>query len=66
MRNAYKILIVKSVGKRPLVRYRSRWKGKIRIDLRCTGWEGVDCIQLAEDRNQWRIVVNTVMNLRVP
>jgi hypothetical protein len=38
----------------------------IKIDFREIGWDGMDCIDLAEDRDQWRAVVNTVMNLRVP
>jgi len=57
MRNTYKILVVEPKGMRPLGRPRSRWKDKIRMDLREVGWEGVD---------QWQAVVNTVMNLRVP
>jgi hypothetical protein len=55
-RNAYKIL----VG-RPM----HRWEGNVKIDLRELGWEGVDWIQLAQDRDQWRAFVNAVMNLRV-
>jgi hypothetical protein len=51
--------------KRKLGRYRHRWQGNIRIDLREIGWEVVDWIHLAEDRDQWRTVVNTAMNLRV-
>jgi hypothetical protein len=64
-RNAYKTLD-KPEGKRPLGRPRHRWEGNIRMDLREIGWEGVDWMQLDEDRGQWRAVVNTVMNLRVP
>jgi len=56
----------KPEGKRPLVRPRHRWENNIRMDLRELGWECVDWIHLAEDRDQWRAVVNTVMNLRVP
>jgi hypothetical protein len=55
----------KAEGKRPLGRPRRRWED-IRMDLREIGWGGVDWIDLAEDRDQWRALVNTVMNLRVP
>jgi hypothetical protein len=55
----------KPEGKRPLGRSRRRWENGIRMDLREIGWGSVDLIQLAQDRDQWRIVVNTVMNLRV-
>jgi hypothetical protein len=65
-RNAYRILVGKPEGKRPLGRPRRRWVDKIKIDLRETGWDGVDWIELAQDRDQWRALVNTVMNLRVP
>jgi hypothetical protein len=66
MKNAYKILVGKPEGKRPLGRHRRRWEDNIRMDVKETGWEGVDWIHLAKDRDQWRAVVNTVMNLRVP
>jgi hypothetical protein len=66
MRNAYKILVGKPDGKRPLGRLRRRWKDNIRMDFKRTGWRVVDWIQLAQDRNRWQIIVNTVMNLRVP
>jgi hypothetical protein len=42
------------------------WEDNIRMDLREIGWEGVDWMRLAEDRDQWRAVVNTVMNFQVP
>jgi hypothetical protein len=42
------------------------WEDNVRIDLREIGWGGMDWIDLAQDRNQWRAVLNTVMNLRVP
>jgi hypothetical protein len=51
---------------RPLGRHRRRWEDNIRMDLREIGWEDVNWIHLAQDRDQWRAVVNTVMNLRVP
>jgi transcription termination factor 2 len=65
-RNAYRILVGKPEGKRPLGRHRRRWEDNIRLDLRETGWGGMGCIDLAQDRDQWRALVNTVMNLRVP
>jgi hypothetical protein len=66
MRNAYKILVGKPEGKRPLGRHRHRWKDDITIDLRGLGWEGEDWFHLAQERDQWRALVNTVMDLRVP
>jgi hypothetical protein len=65
-RNAYRILVGKPVGKKPLGRPRRRWVDNIKIDLRCIGWDGIDRIDLGQDRDQWRALVNTVMNLRVP
>jgi hypothetical protein len=61
-RNVYRVLMGKP---RPLGRLRSRWKDGIRMDLREIGWGSVGWIQLAQNRDQWRAVVNTVMNLRV-
>jgi hypothetical protein len=55
----------KPEGKRPLGRPRRRWED-IRIDLREIGWGGMDWIDLAQDRDQWRALMNMVMNLRVP
>jgi transcription termination factor 2 len=65
-RNAYRILVGKPEGKRPLGRPRCRWVDNIKMDLREIGWDGVDWSQLAQDRDKWRALVNTVMNLRVP
>jgi hypothetical protein len=65
-RNAYRILVGKPEGKRPLGRPRCRWVDHIKMDLREIGWDGVDWIDLAQVRDQWRALVNTVMNLRVP
>jgi hypothetical protein len=65
-RNAYRILARKPEGKRPLGRPRRRWVGNIKIDLREIEWGGMDRIDLAQDRDQWRALVNTVMNLPVP
>jgi hypothetical protein len=64
--NVYRILVGKPEGKRPLGRPRRRWEDNIRMDLREIRWGGMDWIDLAQDRDQWRAVVNTVMNLRVP
>jgi hypothetical protein len=65
-RNAYRILVGKPEGRRPLGRTRRRWVDNIKIDLREIGWDVVDSVDLAQDRDQWRALVNTVMNLRVP
>jgi hypothetical protein len=56
----------KPEGKRPPGRPRHRWVDNIKMDLRETGWNGMDWINLAQDRDQWRALVNTVMNLQVP
>jgi hypothetical protein len=56
----------KPEGKRPLERPRRRLVDIIKIELREIGWDGMDWIDLAQDRDQWRALVNTVMNLRVP
>jgi hypothetical protein len=64
-RNVYKVLIGKPEGKRPLRRPRRRWEDGIRMDFRKIGWGSVDWIQLAQDRDRWRALVNTAMNLRV-
>jgi hypothetical protein len=63
--NAYRILVGEPEGKRPLGRPRYRWVD-IKMDLREIGWSGMDWIDLSQDRDQWRALVNTVMNLRVP
>jgi hypothetical protein len=55
----------KARGKRPLGRQRRRWKDGIRMDLKEIGWETVDWIQMAQDRDRLRALMNTVMNLRV-
>jgi hypothetical protein len=65
-RNAYRILVGKPDGKRPLGRPRRRWVNSIKMDLREIGWDGMDWIDLAQDRDQWKALVNTVMNFRVP
>jgi transposase len=62
-RNAYRILVGKPKGKRPLGTPRRRWVDTIIIEV---GWDGVDWIDMAQDRGQWRTLVNTVLNFRVP
>jgi hypothetical protein len=56
----------KPIGKMQLGRRRRKWEDNIRMDLRQIGWGGVDWIHVAQDREQWRALANTVMNLRVP
>jgi hypothetical protein len=63
--NTYRILVGKPEGKRPIGRPRRRWEDNIRMDLRDIGWGDMDWIDLAQDRDQWRAVVNTVIKLRV-
>jgi hypothetical protein len=65
-RNAYRLLVEKPEGKRPLGRPRRRWVDNIRMDLGEAGWSYVEWIGLAKDRNRWRALVNLVMNLRIP
>jgi hypothetical protein len=60
----YRVLVGKPEGKRTLGRPRRGWEDGIRMDLRKTGWGSVEWIQLAQDRCRWRVLVNTVMNLR--
>jgi hypothetical protein len=64
-RKVFRVLVGKPAGKRPLERPRHRRKDGIRMDLREIGWGSVEWIQLAQDRDRWRAVVNTVVNLRV-
>jgi hypothetical protein len=65
-RNPYRLLVGKPEGKRPLGRPRHRWVKNIRMDRGEVGWGDVDWIGLAQDRNGWRALVNSVLNLRVP
>jgi hypothetical protein len=65
-KNTYRILVGKPEGKRPLGRPRRRWADNIKMDLGEAGWDGVDWIALAKDRDQRRALVNTVMNLQIP
>jgi hypothetical protein len=65
-RNTYRLLVGKPEGKRQLGRPRRRWVDNIRMDLGDVGRGDVDWIGLAKDRNRWRALVNSVLNLRVP
>jgi hypothetical protein len=65
-KSEYRILVGEPEGKRPLGRPRRRWEDNIRMDLREIGCGGMGWIDLAQDRDQWRALVNTVMNLWVP
>jgi hypothetical protein len=65
-RNTYRILTGMPEGKRPLGRPRCMWVDNIKMELRETGWDGMDWIDLAWNRDQWRVLVNTVMNLWLP
>jgi hypothetical protein len=64
-RNAYRLLVRKPEEKRPLGRPRRRWADNIVMVLGEMGWGDVDWIGLAQDRNRWRALVNSVLNLRV-
>ena len=65
-RGVYRILVGKLEGKRPLGRPRCRWEDNIKMDLLEVVCGGVDWIELAQDKDRWRALVNAVMNLRVP
>jgi hypothetical protein len=65
-RNACRILMGKPEDKRPLGRPRRSWVDNIRMDLREMGWDGMNWFDLAQDRDQWRALVSTVMNRWVP
>jgi hypothetical protein len=65
-RNAYRMLVGKPEGRRPLGRPRCRWMDDIKMDLREIGWSGMNWIDLAQGRDQQRPHVDIVMNLRVP
>jgi hypothetical protein len=66
MRDVYKIFIRKPEGKRPCQTLACIWEDNIKMNVREIGWEGVDWINLAQDRDQWWALVNTVMYLQVP
>jgi hypothetical protein len=65
-KNAYRLLVGKPEGKRPLGRPRRRWVDNIKMDILEISWGGVAWIGLAQDRDKWIPLVNAVMNLRVP
>jgi hypothetical protein len=65
-RNACRLLVGKPEGKRPLGRPRRRWVDNIKMDLGQVGCGDVDWIGLAQDKNRWRALVNSVFNFRVP
>jgi hypothetical protein len=65
-RNSHRLLVGMPEGKRPLGRPRRRWVDNIRMDLGEVIWGDVDWIGLPQDRNRWRALVNSVLNLRVP
>ena len=65
-RGVHKVLVGKPEGKRPLGRPRLRWEDNIKMDLKEVGRGCGDWMELAQDRDRWRALVSTVMNLRVP
>jgi hypothetical protein len=64
-RGVYRVLVGKPVGKRHLGRPKRRWEDNIKMDFQEVGCGGMDWIELAQDRDRWRVLVNAVMNLRV-
>jgi hypothetical protein len=62
----YRLLVGKLEGKKPIGRPRRRWEDNIKMDLQEVGCGGMDWIELAQDRDGWRAIVNEVMSLRVP
>ena len=65
-RGVYRVLVGKSEGKRPLRRPRRRWEDNIKMDLQEVGGGCGDWMEFAQDRERWRALVSTVMNIRVP
>jgi len=63
--DAYRVLVRKPEGKRPLGKPRRRWEDNIKMDLQEVGWRGMGWVELAQDRDKCRALVNVVMNLRV-
>jgi hypothetical protein len=65
-RGIYRVLVGKPEGKRPLGKPRHSWDDNIKMHLQEVGYGVMDCIELVEDRDSWRALVNAVMNVRVP
>ena len=65
-RGVHRVLVERPEGKRPLGRPRRRWSDNIKMDLQEVGGSWEDWMELAQDRDRWRALVSTVMNLRVP
>jgi hypothetical protein len=65
-RGAYRVCVGRPHTRRPLARPGYRWEDNFKMDLQEVGWRGMDWIDLAQDRNRWRVLVNAVMKLRVP
>jgi hypothetical protein len=63
---AYRILVGRPERKTTLGRPKRRWEDNIKMDIQDVGWESMDWIVLAQDRDRWRALVNAVMNVRVP
>jgi hypothetical protein len=66
MRGVHRVLVGKPEGKRPLGRPRCRWEDNIKMDIQKVGCGGMDCIDLAHDKDRWSALVNAVMNFRFP
>jgi hypothetical protein len=66
LRGVYRVLVGKPEGKSALGRPRRKWKDNIKMDLQEVGCEGMDWIELAQDRDRWRALMNAVMNLLFP
>jgi len=65
-RDVYRVLVWKTEGKRPLGRVWRKWEDNIKMDLQEVGCQGMDWIDLVQDRDRWRALVTAVMSLRVP
>jgi hypothetical protein len=65
-RDEFRMLVGRPEGRRPLGRPRRRWEDNIKMDLQEVGLGGMDWIDMAQDRDRWRALVNAVMNVRVP
>jgi hypothetical protein len=65
-RGAYRVLVGRPQGRRPLERPRRRWEDNIKMDVQEVGWGGMDWIDMAQDRDRWQALVNAVINLWVP